>query len=103
MSSVVEIKNREGFEAFKKHRRCVVFYGAEWCDACKGIENLYARIATRYRKKIRMAHVDVDKLQLDFSKVPIFVTYRKGKVLNTMVGANKEGLKELVKEAIQAE
>lgn len=50
-----------------------------------------------------MAHVDIDVCKLDFSKVPIFVSMYKGKQLNSIEGADREGLKQLVKEAIEHE
>lgn len=101
MSKVIEITNLDQYETFKQaHRRGIIFYGAGWCHACKEIEPLYTRIANRYHKRIAMAHVDIDVCKLEFSKVPVFVSFRKGTQLDSMIGADNEGLKEFVKEAI---
>ena len=102
-TKVVEITSREEYENFKKNRRAVIFYGAKWCDACTYIHNLYERIANRYHKHVKLAYVDIDVCELDFSAVPIFVSLRKGQQLNSMEGADKKGLKQLIKEVIQAE
>lgn len=100
---VVEIKNLDEYETFKKkYNRSVVFYGATWCHACTEIENLYARIANRYHKRVALAHVDIDVADLSFTAVPVFVALRHGKQINSMEGADKTGLKELIKEAILA-
>ena len=101
-SSVIELRTRHDFEEFKKHSRSVIFYGAKWCAACQELEPLYARIAKRYAKRVKMAHVDVEEAHLDFTSVPVFVSYRKGETLNSMVGTDKEGLKEFVAEALKA-
>lgn len=103
-NKVIEIKSTAEYEKFKrKYSRCVVFYGAEWCHSCKDIEGLYQRIANRYCKRVAMAHVDIDVALLDFTHVPVFVALRRGKQIDTIKGADRAGLKELVKKAITAE
>lgn len=104
MNKVVEITTVAEYEKFKgKYGRCVVFYGAEWCSACKDIEDLYKRIANRYHKRVAMAHVDIDVAGLDFTHVPIFVALRHGKQIDSLESADRNGLKELIKKAITAE
>ena len=102
-NKVIEIHNVKEYEEFKKHARGVVFYGATWCHACKDIETLYARIANRYHKRIAMAHVDIDEANLDFSEVPVFVALRHGTQIDSVEGADKKGLKLLIKNAITCE
>jgi len=101
VNKVIEIHNAKEYEKFKKkYDRSVIFYGARWCHACTDIKDLYDRIANRYHKRVAMAHVDIDDAGLDFSAVPIFVALRNGEEIDGMEGANKKGLKELVKKAI---
>lgn len=103
-NKVIEITNKREYEKFKeKYNRSVVFYGAEWCHACKDIGRLYSRIANRYHKRVAMAHVDIDVANLDFTHVPVFAALRHGKQIDSMEGADRAGLKELVKKAIMAE
>ena len=102
MSSVIEITNFSQYEAFKKRKRGVIFYGAKWCKSCKGIKELYERIANRYQNKIKMAYVDIDVAGLDFTSVPIFVSLYNGKQLDSIIGADIPKLKILIKEAINA-
>lgn len=102
MSKVLVITNREQYIAFKEtHRRGIIFYSADWCSACKEIEPLYTRIANRYHDRITMAYVDIDVCELEFSSVPVFVSYYEGTQLNSLEGADDDGLKLLVKEAIE--
>jgi thiol-disulfide isomerase/thioredoxin len=102
MSKVLVITNREQYIAFKEtHRRGIIFYSAEWCSACKEIEPLYTRIATRYHDRIAMAYIDIDVCGLEFSTVPVFVSFYEGTQLNSLEGADNDGLKSLVKEAIE--
>ena len=103
-NKVIEITSTKEYEKFKrKYSRCVVFYGAEWCHACKDIQELYARIANRYCKRVAMAHVDIDVAHLDFTHVPVFVALRHGKQIDSIEGADRTGLRNLVKKAITAE
>jgi thioredoxin-like negative regulator of GroEL len=100
-SYVAELHTREEFEEFKKHSRAVIFYGAKWCNACQDLEPLYGRIAARYHKRIKLAHVDVEDSGLDFTAVPVFVSFRKGIIINEILGTDKKGLKQFIREAIQ--
>jgi len=101
-SHVIRIKDFNEYIDFKKHRRGIIFYGAKWCGACDEIKPAYLRISNHYYKRIHMAYVNIDDPKLDFSVIPVFVTFRKGKQLNSMEGADKEGLKKLIKDAILA-
>lgn len=104
MSKVIEINNKEEYSSFKtEHRRGVIFYGATWCEACEEIKPLYTRIANRYFKRIAMAYVDIDVCGLDFTSVPVFVSFRKGNQLNSMEGASERELKMFIKHAIEFE
>jgi len=47
-----------------------------------------------------MAHVDIEVVKLEFSRIPVFVALFKGKEINTMEGADDEGLKNFVKTLI---
>ena len=50
-----------------------------------------------------MAHVDIDVANLDFTHVPVFVALRNGKQIDSIVGAERASLKELIKKAITTE
>lgn len=102
MSKVVNITNINEYELFKNsHKRGVILYGATWCQGCKDIEPLYTRIANRYYKRIAMAYADIDVCKLEFSRVPVLVSFHKGILLNSIVGVNRERLKEFIKNTIE--
>jgi thioredoxin-like negative regulator of GroEL len=102
MSQVIKLKNSGDYHKFKKsHRRGIIFYSAEWCSACEQIEPMYNRIANKYYRKIAFAHVDIDECNLDFSKIPVFVSFHNGKQLDSMEGADTETLKIFIKDAIR--
>jgi thioredoxin-like negative regulator of GroEL len=101
MESVIELTTREEFERFKKYKRGVIFYGAKWCEGCKKLAPLYERIALKYHKYVKLAHVDIDVAKLDFSSVPVFVAYYKGQQINSLEGATVLELKAFIKAAIE--
>ena len=49
---------------------------------------------------IKLGIVDIDELNLDFSKVPVFVAYVKGEEVNNMLGSDPQGLKDFIKNTI---
>lgn len=101
MSNLIRIGNIEEYDKFKKsYKRSVIMYSAKWCDACKDIEPLYGRIAKRYHKRIAFGYCDIDKADLDFTAIPIFVSFKNGRHLNSIEGADPAQLRKLIKEAI---
>ena len=101
-SKVIKITNRDEYEAFKNdHRRGIIFYGAEWCQACQDITAMYTRVANRYHKRIAMAHADIDTCQLKFERIPVFVAYLGGEEVNSIEGADDDRLKRFVRDTIE--
>lgn len=100
-SSVVELISTEDYRKFvSENKKGVVFYGAEWCHACKDISDLYNRIAAKYGHLIGFAHADVDAAGLDFTHVPVFIGLKDGSPVSRVDGSNKDDLRELIKGVI---
>lgn len=100
-TKVVTLKSYTEYEQFRdQNRRAVVFYGAGWCEACHEITPIYHQIAGRYFKRVAMAYVDIEATDLDFSAIPVVITYYQGEPINKMRGANRETLRDLIKELL---
>jgi len=103
MSKIINIRNQEDYMKFKKdHARGVIFYGSKSCGACTDIKPLYTRIANRYHKQVALAYSDIDECGLDFTVVPIFVSFRKGEEYDNMEGVSTDSLKDFIKAVIKA-
>lgn len=99
---VVHINNNEENLRFKQNfPKCIIFFGANGCQACDDIYPLYRRIANRYPNKIRLAYVDVDKCELDYTTVPYFVALNNEKVTNSMTGATSDDLRNFIIKCIK--
>lgn len=101
---IVIINNQQDYNNLLKNRRVVLFYGTNWCDGCSKVKPFYELLAAKYHKRLTFAYADVDAngLTKEFDQVPVFVGFRKGKVLNSFVGGERFSIKELVKEVITA-
>lgn len=98
MSKLIEIKNADDRELFLDMNPCgIVLYGAHWCKACKNIKPFYERLAKRYHTIIGFAYVDIDVCQLDFSKVPVFTGIVHKSEIDSMIGDDRNELKDLIK------
>jgi thiol-disulfide isomerase/thioredoxin len=97
VAEVVIIKKKSDYDQLKKkYEKFVMFYGASWCTACHEMFPLYNKLAKQYGKEMGFGYCDVEKARLDFSKVPVFVSVYQGEELDNCLGANKEGLQELI-------
>jgi len=100
-SKVTVIESPDQFsQAINSKARVVIFYGASWCKACHEILGLYHQIAGRYYKRVNMYYLDVEGTDLDFSVIPVVMTYYKGKPLYRMRGANRDTLRDMIKELL---
>lgn len=102
LSGVLVIRDYDEYVEYKKRPKGIVMYSAKNCPACDGIKGLYGRIGARYRDRICLAFVDIDELKLEFSQVPVFVAHVRGEEFDSMLGADADGLKQLVKKTILA-
>ena len=85
----------------KNYNKVIILYGAQWCHACSDIKSFYNRIAEKYSNKIRFTYIDIDVNKIKLDAIPLFVTYYKGKKYKQLIGSDKIGLKNLIKDFIK--
>ena len=69
----------------------VVDFSAAWCGPCKLLEPILDELATEYKDKVTVAHVDVDNAQATASKfrimsVPTLIFVKDGQPVDQHVG-----------------
>lgn len=84
----------------KNNDRCIIFYGASWCQACNKVDDMYRRLAARYNDRIAFAHVDVDIAKLDFSSLPVFTYVKDGNEVDSLDIGDNTMLKEFARKSI---
>ncbi|TMW88407.1 hypothetical protein EJD97_018599 [Solanum chilense] len=86
------------FDSLKNTNKLVVIdFTATWCGPCKYMEPVLNDFATKYTD-VEFVKIDVDELddvaqEYGVQSMPTFVLIRKGKVVDKIVGADKDGLK----------
>lgn len=101
MSKVVEITTEEEYINFvNNNKKAIIFYGANDCPACDDIKPLYTKISNKYFKRIAFGYTDVEKAKLPIRYVPLIVSFHKGEEYKKTVGADKNSLREFIKNAI---
>lgn len=100
MGKVTKLRAKEDFSVLKRCPKAIVFYGAKWCSACQNLKPFYKRLASRYGKQVKFFFVDTDKVNVDFTSIPVFTSYSNGKSLNSVTGPDEQRLKSFVKELL---
>ena len=107
---VREIEDMEDWEAAQAEasdKLLVVDFTATWCGPCQRIAPTYAALAEEYAETALLVKVDVDNLgelaaELGVTSMPTFLFFRSGEMIDSMRGADEDGLRMLVAEHAKA-
>ncbi|HYS77643.1 MAG TPA: thioredoxin [Candidatus Dormibacteraeota bacterium] len=66
-------------------------FSAEWCAPCKKLAPIVEAVAGEYARRLKVAHLDIDKAQATAVKygimsVPTVLFFKGGKVLDQLLG-----------------
>lgn len=96
--SVFEIRNGPDHAATIKKPKAVIFFGSKRCGHCQHMKEPFANLA-RNNPGITFAHVEVTEVpSANADLTPIFVAYKNGNVVDTVLGANMPGVEGLVRK-----
>jgi thioredoxin 1 len=82
----------------------LVDFWAAWCGPCKMIAPFIDDLAKEYAGKMKIGKMDIDTnskiaTQYGVMSIPTIIFFKKGKILNQLVGAvNKHDLKRKIEE-----
>ncbi|XP_059316692.1 thioredoxin H2-like isoform X2 [Lycium ferocissimum] len=91
------------FDALKDTNKLVVIdFTATWCGPCKYMEPVINDFAAKYTD-VEFVKIDVDELadvaqEYEVQAMPTFVLIKKGKVVDKIVGADKDGLQKKIQK-----
>ena len=94
-------------EVLESEQAVLVDFWATWCGPCKIIAPIVEELAKEYTGKIKIGKLDVDensKVPSNYGimSIPTLLFFKKGKVLEQLVGAlNKADLKRKIEEHIE--
>ncbi|XP_031101210.1 thioredoxin H2-like [Ipomoea triloba] len=91
------------FDASKQTKQLMVIdFTATWCGPCKYMEPIVHEFAAHY-SDVEFVKIDVDELgdvAQDFGveSMPTFVLVKKGKVIEKVIGADREQLQKKIQK-----
>ena len=92
-------------EVLKSETPVLVDFWAPWCGPCKAIAPVVDDLATRYKGKLKVGKMDVDDQQAiaqqyGIRSIPTLLVFKGGRVVDTIVGADRTRLEDSVKKAM---
>jgi len=83
----------------------LVDFWAEWCGPCKIIAPTLEKLSQEYSGKIKIAKINIDDYpevaqQYNVRSIPNLIFFVKGSPVSSIVGANKEGIENQIKQLI---
>ena len=83
----------------------LVDFWAEWCGPCKVIAPTLEKLSQEYFGKIKIAKINIDDYpdvatQYNVRSIPNLIFFVNGSPVSSIVGANKEGIENQIKQLI---
>src|SRR5690554_244307 len=97
--AITELHSMEEENRFlQEHSSVVIFFGSRLCGHCQQMQPVYAKLANEF-PAVSFAHVETTEVKVEgIEGVPTFAGYRRGTYIGKIVGADQEGVRELIKE-----
>ncbi|XP_004237020.1 thioredoxin H4-like [Solanum lycopersicum] len=89
------------FDSLKQTNKLIVIdFTASWCGPCRHMEPVINDFASTYTDVV-FIKIDVDELddvaqEYGVQAMPTFVLIKQGKIVDQLVGADKDGLKKKI-------
>ena len=93
-------------EVMKSKDLYLVDFWAEWCGPCKRMFSILEKVSTEYKGKLKVGKLDMGKYpeigtRFNILSMPNLLFFRQGKVLEQIIGLEKEQkLFERIKEIL---
>ncbi|XP_059292002.1 thioredoxin H2-like [Lycium ferocissimum] len=89
------------FDSLKETNKLIVIdFTASWCGPCRHMEPVINEFAAKYTD-VEFIKIDVDELadvaqEYGVQAMPTFVLIKQGKIVDKLVGADKDGLQKKI-------
>ena len=86
-----------------QNKLTIIDFTATWCGPCKAIAPVYKELSNEFGSSAQFIKVDVDDnpeaaQKYGVSAMPTFIIIKGGEVVDKLMGANPDRLKELIVE-----
>ena len=104
MGNIQNVTNDEFEDILRiENKPIIVDTWAPWCGPCRSIEPYFEQLSEVHADSIRFLRMNMDQESVFaqkymISSLPTFVVFKNGKPFNSLIGAKRDKLRDLVEQ-----
>lgn len=104
MTTITELDDYNFSEFVATYKVAIIDFNADWCGPCKRMKPIFEKFSKEFPKiafgSVNVDHAPETAMRFSIQSIPLFILFKDGKPLKSVLGSAPAELKELLKSVV---